>query len=250
MRLDVLQRGDDASGLAGHDPGEDHEPQDDADRLHEIGDRIGHQPAQHRVGDDDCRRDGDAGDQRQIRNGAHDLPEGADLGRAPDDGPGQDQQDRQALNRLGIALAEEVGERDVAAAPEGDGDRHADDQEGRGISERVDRRADKTLAVDRAGGADDRFGAEPGGKHREGGDAEPELAAGVDVVALGEDAPRHPRPDCELQQHVAEHAQQHRIHLPPTLSSAPRHPSKATRPQASGPGQRGAHVHRSGLWPL
>jgi hypothetical protein len=136
LRLDRRQSSGEAARRAEDGHRQNDQPEDDGDCLDEIRQGVGHQAAEYRVGNDDDGRDGNADDQRQIRDRAHHLAKGADLCRAPDDRAGQDQEDRQPLHSRRVALAEQAGERDARTAPQRNCDRHADDYQCRGISGR------------------------------------------------------------------------------------------------------------------
>ena len=84
----------------------------------------------------------------------------------------------------GIALAKKVGKGRQPPAPQGAGEEQADNDDGGGVADRIDQGACEALVVDRPARGDDRLGAEVGGEHREGDEADAEPAPGQDIVRL------------------------------------------------------------------
>jgi len=117
------------------------EPDDDGSALQEVGDRVGQQAADDRIGRDQHRRQDDGVRQGHVGAGAQHLAEGADLRRRPEHRAGQQDDHHQLLDAGGETRAKHVGERGDALAPEHRGIEEAGGDHGQPVGEGIDERA-------------------------------------------------------------------------------------------------------------
>ena len=117
------------------------QPEHDGEALDDVGDCVGEQSAHDRIGRHQGGGERDRGCEAKPGVGAHDLAEGAHLGRGPDDRARYQHDDHQPLNAGRIALAEQVRKGSEPAFPQRTREEgpHEDDRCGvpQGVNERT-----------------------------------------------------------------------------------------------------------------
>jgi hypothetical protein len=207
--------GEEAPGTAvaaRHAEEEGDQSADDEDALHEVGHGVGEQTAEHRVEDDERRRQHDGAVDVERRGGRQHVSEAADLRRRPKHRARDHHHRRPLLHAHRVARAEQIGQRREVPPPERHGEDPAHQDQAEPVAERLGVGERDAVAVGVARRPHHRLGAEPGGEDRKDRQRIAEPAPGQQVVRFAADSPRHPDPDPELQDEVGEQGEKGRRH--------------------------------------